>query len=88
MTTIQTTGFIVTDANQTVIWSTGATEDAAWAAFDANAQHVDGTRDDFRTVPATAALLAEVTQRGGAIAWGNLGTQHRPIACTVAEEDA
>ena len=52
---------------------------------DADEQLGSWTREgDYTIRPATAALLAEVAARGGAIAWGEIGR----VACTIEEEAA
>jgi hypothetical protein len=95
--TITAAGFIVAD--DSAIWGVGATADEAWADMlsgmsDAHVRVLDDGEeaddgeaatdtDSFQTLPATAALLAEVESKGGNIAWGTINR----VACTVAEED-
>jgi hypothetical protein len=97
-TTITAAGFIVAD--DSAIWGVGATADKAWAdmldgmtsahirVLDDGEEADDGEAatdaDSFHTLPATAALLAEVESKGGNIAWGTINR----VACTVGEEDA
>jgi hypothetical protein len=87
-------GYIVTD--DTAIWGTGATSEAAWDDMVENMRRagteviyepacdMDGKTlaSGFNIEPATAALIAQVEVRGGAIGWGHNGG----IACTSDEE--
>lgn len=77
---IEAAGFIVEPVDGCVIYGAGETEDAAWAkVVDAVGTFFgpEGTRiseDEARKtlfifVPATAALIAEVDQRGGLVDW-------------------
>jgi hypothetical protein len=89
---ITATGYIV--YTQEAIFGTGETKEAAWADaeqyLDRSAEDEDedeGGSDDADgpwVQPASAALLAEVADRGGAIAWC---TWHG-VACTRDEYDA
>lgn len=76
---ITTTGFICQDADGIAIHGIGETEDAAWAETvdgvgnfdDAHGNDItpEQAREAFAFYPATAALLAEVAEKGGAISW-------------------
>lgn len=93
--TITAAGYVIYNAE--AIFGRGDTETAAWADL-ANEMQMskvpheseadDGenfwSEDHFTAAPATAALLAEVETRGGAIAWGRVDG----VACTLAEEEA
>ncbi len=79
-----TTGYIVQDTDGIAIHGIGETPDEAWAEtvdgirtfFDAEGAEVGqeiARTTQFETYPATPALLAEVAERGGAIAWDVLG---------------
>src|SRR5262245_18499817 len=61
---MKTTGFVVLQPGE-VIFGTGKTTEAAWKDAE---EWADGT-DGLECWPATAALIAEVKERGGAIAW-------------------
>ena len=87
-------GYIVQDKDGYAIAGFGATADAAWAmTCDGIGTFHDAQGDDvahevaretqFLTIPATAALIAEVELRGGAISW----TVVNGIACTDAEAE-
>lgn len=94
MSTFQTAGWII--ANDAAIISVGTTMADAIAAYNRDLRGVlvtleDGTLDYAPMTaenlgghiarPATAALLAEVEERGGDITWETVDG----IACTVAE---
>ncbi len=89
------TGYIIQDKQGTAIFGTGATVDEAWAQvvteagpfFDAygNAKADEAAfTEDFKTFPATAALIAKVEAEGGAIAWALVDG----ICCTCDEAEA
>jgi hypothetical protein len=93
MTKINSTGYVITDRENNVIYGHGASVDAAWAEV------VEGVRDfgtnfdgepitaeeafekHYRVHGATAALLARVEDAGGAINWDLVSG----VACTPAE---
>lgn len=87
--TIEATGWII--YTHEAIFGTGETAEAAWAdaeqwmddpVEDKDADELDSSDGPWAR-PATAALLAEVAKRGGAISWGNVDG----VACTKAEEE-
>ncbi len=92
----KTAGYVITDRNNEIIYGVGDTVDAAWnmivqdgLADRLNADGEPMDRDEvyekhFRSHPATAALIAEVYERGGNISWGRVGR----VLCTIAEEEA
>lgn len=95
MTTLTATGYIIQDRDGYAIFGIGETKDEAWVevvdgvgAFhgpDGGDIPADEARDtQFVTYPATAALLAQVRDCGGQIAWGMIDG----VACTADEEDA
>ena len=78
--------FIIHD--DTAIWATGETEAGAWADWQRKMKMgriAFPDRPDFEACRATPALVKQVLERGGAIAWGE-----RPdgIARTIDEADA
>jgi hypothetical protein len=89
---METVGYIIQDNNGYAIFGIGATADAAWSmVVDCVGYFHDG-RDNtispqearetqFRTYPATAALLNAVDEMGGAIAWDIVDG----VACTREE---
>lgn len=84
------TGFIATDRDMIAIYGTGPTEEAALADaqdagpfFAADGETVIPPADALRVYPATAALLAQVKEEGGAIAWDTICG----VACTIAEHE-
>lgn len=94
-TTIFAAGYIVQDNDGIAIYGYGLTADEAWAMVVDGVRHFhnrvgdDVTAEEarhtqFKTLPASANLLALVADRGGAIAWGMVGG----IACTCEEEEA
>jgi hypothetical protein len=69
------------------IWGNGPTPETAWIDW---AEWVDpppphSKREDFKCVPITAALLAELDERGGDIVWETLPSG---TVCTVEEYSA
>lgn len=94
-TEMKSTGFIFQDTSDYAIFGAGSTEAEAWAQvvdgvgqfhdFAGNDTTADDAREtQFSCYPATAALLAQVEDEGGAIAWGVVDG----IACTIDEEEA
>lgn len=95
---ITAAGFVV--CNNEAIWGVGATSDKAWADFVGNleagtvivAEGEDAPEDDSRWVrerdyrirAATAALMQQVAERGGNIAW----EVARGVCCTIEEFEA
>ena len=91
--------YIITDNDSTVIYGVGETAEASWQNMLCELGYTDADvtpegeevpwflpeirRSNFCTVRATAALIAEVEERGGAISWGMLPDR---TACTLAEE--
>ena len=85
-------GYVIYDHDETAIFGTGATVDAAWAEVmglcdrPIDAQTGEPVSDEewfdiFCVCGASAALLAQVENDGGSIAWGYLAG----VACTVGE---
>lgn len=75
-------GYVIT--GETAIYGMGDTPELAWEDAEEWCSWAACGPDWARGLecwPATAALIAEVKDRGGAIAWGTVGT----IACTVVE---
>jgi hypothetical protein len=81
MTNIEVAGYIVhTDE---AIFGVGDTRESAWADAVRFLDPESGEDDSTLHVkPATAALLAEVADQGGNIAWVTVSG----VACTLAEE--
>ena len=78
--------FIIHD--DTAIWATGETEADAWSDWQREMEMgriAFPDRDDFEACRATPALVKQVLERGGAVAWG---ATPDGIACTIAEADA
>ena len=69
--------YIATDHDQTAIYGTGDTAEAAIA----DALNGCDQLTDLVAYPATPALIALVEDRGGCISWDMLGD----TACTVEE---
>ena len=84
MTTIKATHFITTDTCCTAIHGIGTTADEARA--DAMAQCRDLT--GLVTLPASAALVAEVEERGGAILWAEIDGVAMTVDEAAATEDS
>ncbi|MFA7334861.1 MAG: hypothetical protein WC130_11305 [Kiritimatiellia bacterium] len=87
-------GYIIQDKQATAIYGCGATVDEAWQMvrdgaapfFDAYGNEKadeDAFVQDFKAYGATAALLAQVKEQGGAIAWAVLDG----VAGTLAESE-
>jgi hypothetical protein len=75
-----TDGYIIQDAGGYAIFGTGSTIEKAWAEvvdgvgyfFDKDGEPIDAEtafHHQFKAYPATAALIAQVADHGGAIAW-------------------
>jgi hypothetical protein len=80
MTRIETTGYIIQDDDGMAIYGIGKTVDEAWEeVVDENAPFFDRRGEpisneeafetQFKVYPATAALMAQVEDEGGAISW-------------------
>jgi len=84
-TTITTAGYIVHDS-EGVIHGLNSTAQGAWDDMLRTMRdaHILGGAEGMTIMPATAALLACVDDRGGNVAWGKING----IACTTEEEDA
>ena len=72
--------FIATDTDELAIYGLGKTADAAIANARRESNEPNAS---FIAKPATQALLAQVEEEGGCIAWGDWDG----IACTVEEDD-
>ena len=92
MTIVKHKGFIVQDKEGHVIYGIGKTIDDAWkevvngvgSFLDACGNVIApqiARETQFRTYPATSALIAEVKAIGGAISWEIVGN----VACTCKE---
>lgn len=92
-TNITAAGYIIQDKQGNAIFGIGETVDEAWAQvvsgagpfFDAYGNEKDDEAafvEDFEAHGATAALMQQVREEGGAIAWGMV----RGVACTDDEE--
>lgn len=88
------TGYIIQDKQGYAIYGIGATVDEAWAQvvadvgpfFDAYGNEKadeEAFTEDFKVYGATAALIAQVKDYGGAIAWSVVDG----IACTTEEAE-
>ena len=82
MTTINASGWMVQDRDGYAIFGVGDTEEAAWA------QVADGVGDemnaaDFMAFEASSALIQQVNECGGQIAWAVIDG----VACTISEAD-
>lgn len=94
MTNITAAGYMIQDKQGYAIHGIGATVDEAWAEVVANAGPftnsagdeitADEAFKDFKVYGATAALIAQVKDEGGAIAWDVIGG----VACTRHESEA
>ena len=89
---ITASGYVIADSQGNAIHGVGASVDEAWAQvvdeggpwedLDGNPRDTDEVfANDFEVHPASAALIAEVADRGGAISWSYVGS----VACTEAE---
>lgn len=98
MTDIQHAGYVISDIENNVIYGMGATVDVAWQQvkdevlaknpvldYDGNpAPEDDVFETHYRVHSATQALLDDVAEFGGNIAWRRVDG----VACTVEEVDA
>ncbi len=97
VTDINSAGWVISDKENNVIYGHGATVDDAWAEVVSGVRGDFGTDIDgnplteeqaferhYKVHSATEALLARVTQDGGAISWDIV----RRIACTPEEAEA
>lgn len=95
MTNLNSVGYAIADKTGEAIWGIGATVDEAWAMVVDGAGHFEDAHGNtidpdvaferhFRVYGATAALLAQVNDKGGALVWHVADG----VACTDEEFSA